>query len=84
MHVIYLHQPGEASRRVHGISEIAAGDAPTYHGILRTPIPRQVLRRRMYFGGAVGKAQRRRHQLQLPILGGVSSILRQRRLQLCL
>lgn len=81
MHITYLHQTGEASGRVHGISETASGDAPADHRVFRTSLPRQILRRRDYFGGAFGEAARGRHQLQLQIFGGVGPILCQCRFE---
>lgn len=74
---------GEASGGVHGVSEVAAGDAAANHGVLRAPVPRQVLRRGVHPGGALGEATRGCHQLQLQIFGRVGSLLCQRGFQFC-
>lgn len=74
---------GEAGGGVHGLQEAAARDAATHHRVFRTPVPRQVLRRGVHPGGALGKAARRRHQLQLQVLGRLRALLCQRRFQFC-
>ncbi|CAG9813148.1 unnamed protein product [Phaedon cochleariae] len=66
---------GETSGRVHGVPQTPARDAPADHGVLRAPLPGQVLRRGVHPGGAVREAARGRHQLQLQVAGGVGDII---------
>lgn len=73
---------GETSGGVHGVPQAASGDASTDHGVLRAPLPGQVLRRGADPGRAEREAPGGRHQLQLPITCRFSAILCQRRLKL--
>lgn len=49
---------GETSRGIHGLSKTTERNETEDHGVLRTPVPRKVLRRRADPWRALGKAER--------------------------
>lgn len=74
--------PGKTSGGVHGVSEATTRDATADHGVLRAPVPGQVLRRGTNPGRAEREAAGRRHQLQLSLTRRLRALLRQRRFKL--
>lgn len=75
MHFTYLHQTGEASRGVHGLPKITPRDATKDNGILRAPLPGQVLRRRVHSRRTVREIEGGCDQLQLQVASSIRALL---------
>ncbi len=56
----------EAGGGVHGVPAVATRHAPEDHRVLRTSLPRQILRRRRHLGRAVGEVTRGTSSLTTP------------------